>query len=78
MTQSRRDAKRDEGLVQRLEQRAARDHRLMEEELWVISQETVDAPSSRTSFKQALLDMPAVGADEDFARISGLVRDVAC
>ena len=66
----------DESLVQRLKQRAARNNRSMEAEHRVILRETVDAQSSRTSFKQMLLDMPAVGMDEDFERVSGSVRDV--
>lgn len=64
----------NEGIVTKLKQRAVRNHRSMEAEHRMILRDSLE---TQKSFKQMLLDIPAVGDDRDFERASGSLRDVA-
>lgn len=55
-------------LVQKLKLRAARRGRSAEAEHREILREALQAQRKGKTFKQRLLEMPAVGNDEDFAR----------
>lgn len=63
-------------LVRALKQRAARHGRSAEAEHREILRQSLEEEVERGSFKAALLAMPDVGDDEDFARIHDLPRDV--
>ena len=59
----------DVGIVQALKERAARHSRSAEAEHRLILSNALLRPGKK-SFAQVLSDMPNVGKDEDFARLS--------
>ncbi len=67
----------DDALVLALKQRAARSGRSAEAEHREILREALSSELQRPSFKLFLLDMPAVGEDEDFAAVRDLPRGPA-
>ena len=67
----------DDELVLALKQRAARSGRSAEAEHREILREALGLELHRPSFKHFLLDMPAVGEDEDFASPRDLPREPA-
>ena len=66
----------DAGLVQALKERAAKKGRSAEAEHREILREVLTGGRSRTSIKDALLNMPDVGTDDDFARPRSRARRV--
>ena len=66
----------EEELVRELKIRAARHGRSMEAEHREILRQALMADRKRRSFKEALLEMPDAGNDEDFARVSDLGQRV--
>jgi len=66
----------DEDVVKRLKVRAAQHGRSAEAEHRLILEEALRGKRSALTLKELLLEMPAAGADADFARISGGPRDV--
>lgn len=58
----------DERIVRRLRERAARNGRSAEQEHREILREALLGKRPRRTLKQALLSMPDVGRDADFAR----------
>ncbi len=58
----------DEYIIQALKEQAARHHRSAEAEHRAILEKSL-GKVRRKSFAQALLNMPDVGRDEDFARV---------
>ena len=66
----------DEGLVRALKRRAARHGRSAEAEHREILRAALHGEVERASFKHALLSMPDVGADDDFAFVRDLPRDI--
>jgi plasmid stability protein len=67
----------DERVVRQLKIRAAQHGRSMEAEHREILRQALTGDRKRRSLKEALLEMPNVGKDEDFARTSDLGREVA-
>ena len=68
----------EERVVRKLKERAGRHGISMEEEHRRILREAlVGRASKRLSFKEALLAMPDVGADEDFKRGPQIERPIA-
>lgn len=66
----------DERLVGALKRRAVRHGRSAEAEHREILRQALDEDVQGGDFKAALLAMPDVGEDEDFARVHDLPRDV--
>jgi antitoxin FitA len=66
----------DEEIVRALKVRAARKRHSAEAEHREILREALAPRRARKSFKDALLDMPSVGADLDFARPRDIGRKV--
>jgi plasmid stability protein len=66
----------DEEIVTRLKRRAARNGRSMEAEHRELLRQVLLAGGGRKSLKQALLDMPDLGRDNDFARIPDRGRKI--
>lgn len=67
----------EEKVVKKLKERAGAHGVSMEEEHRCILREALfGRPAKRPSFKEALLAMPNVGDDKDFARIPQLERPV--
>ena len=66
----------DEEVVKRLKVRAAQHGRSAEAEHRLILEEALRGRRSTMNLKQLLLEMPSVGEDPDFARISGEPRDL--
>ncbi len=67
-------------IVAKLKQRAQQHGRSVEEEHRMILREKLlgdDEGPPVMTFEAYLRTMPDVGADEDFARIEGAIRDVA-
>ncbi|HOU92673.1 MAG TPA: hypothetical protein PLU22_16585 [Polyangiaceae bacterium] len=67
----------DEALVQALRQRAARSGRSAEAEHRESLREALSSELRRPSFKRFLLEIPAVGEDEDFVVVRDLPRELA-
>ena len=66
----------DPGVVAALRMRAARHGRSVEAEHREILVTTLRPRRKRQTFKEALLSMPNVGTDRDFARVRGRARAV--
>lgn len=66
----------DVDVVSRLRQRAAAHGQSMEAEHREILRDALLAGGRQRSLKQALLDMPDVGVDADFARVQDRGRKV--
>jgi plasmid stability protein len=66
----------DDALVRALKERAAKKGRSAEAEHREILRQSLAARRRHGSVKSALLDMPDVGTDEDFARPRGRGRRV--
>ncbi|HLQ77294.1 MAG TPA: DNA-binding protein [Terriglobia bacterium] len=62
--------------MKRLKKRAAEVGRSMEAEHREILREALMSKKHRKSLKQALLEMPRVGRDEDFARLPDKPRKI--
>jgi len=66
----------EEDLVKELKVRAARNGRSAEEEHRQILREALRPAEPRSSFKELLSQMPDVGEDSDFERITGPERKI--
>ena len=66
----------EDEIVKELKVRAARNGRSAEEEHRQILREALQPPRARTSFKELLSQMPDVGEDSDFERITGPERPI--
>jgi plasmid stability protein len=70
----------DTAIVDKLKQRAEKHCRELEDELTAILRDallTTDGQEGEVTFETYLQTMPDVGADADFSRIEGSIRDAS-